>query len=213
MNHSELINEISEALVLAQAEFQPAKRTGANPLFGSVYATLDDMISGVRVALGKHGLAFLQPLAHTADGMVLETYLIHKSGQWFSTSTPIPTLASNRGTNELQAFGSAIKYMRRYTLSAMLGIAGDEDDDGNNAPKATVKKAEPPKKVEPPKKEPAKAQHWTADAETVQNFWLWTVEQALNERDVLHALNVNDLGAFKGTKAEAVKLIKDATAQ
>jgi excinuclease UvrABC ATPase subunit len=35
--------------------------------------------------------------------------------------------------NDPQGQGSAITYMRRYALSAILGIATEEDDDGNAA--------------------------------------------------------------------------------
>jgi len=205
MNHSEQVNELSAALSAAQAEFKPVKKTGKNPHLGNVYATLDDVIASVRDALGKHGLAFLQPLGNTPDGVVLETVILHKSGQWLSTSALIPALAGNRGVNELQAFGGALTYMRRYMLAAMLGVASDEDDDANGA-KPTKSKQAPPEQPTP------KAEHWTADNETVTKFWDWVTKQEVTEEAVYKALGVADLTEYTGTKAEAVQAIKDYTA-
>jgi hypothetical protein len=44
----------------------------------------------------------------------------------------IATTALVRGGNEAQATGSALTYLRRYALSAIAGVA-QEDDDGNSA--------------------------------------------------------------------------------
>lgn len=198
MNHSEQVNELSAALSAAQAEFRPVKKTGKNPHLGNAYATLDDVIASVRDALGKHGLAFLQPLGNTDDGVVLETVLLHSSGQWIGTSAIIPVLPSNRGVNELQAFGGALTYMRRYMLSAMLGVGGDEDDDGNSAKPAV-------KPIKPPEPEP-----WTHDGEAVAKFWEWTASLQMSEDVVYDLLEVKDLSEYRGSKADAAKAIKAA---
>ena len=36
---------------------------------------------------------------------------------------------------DLQAFGSALTYARRYALASVVGLTADEDDDGNEASK------------------------------------------------------------------------------
>jgi hypothetical protein len=51
------------------------------------------------------------------------------SGAYLEGHTPIP--GANGGTP--QEFGSAITYMRRYAITALLGVATEEDDDGNHA--------------------------------------------------------------------------------
>ena len=58
----------------------------------------------------------------------------------------------------MQALGSAITYARRYQLSAFVGVAPDDDDDGNAASgKVVAQKAQPAAKpapqVETPKEE------------------------------------------------------------
>lgn len=134
MNRSTEINELATALAKAQAEMGAAARSGLNPAFkrpgtaGFRYATLDDVIAGAKV-LAKHGLSFVQPARVEQDGAVtVETILMHSSGQWLSEAL---TLRPQQNTP--QGVGSTLTYGRRYGLSSLVGIAADEDDDGNAA--------------------------------------------------------------------------------
>jgi len=54
-----------------------------------------------------------------------------------SARTPRPTPASTR-TRTPQAQGSAITYARRYVLTALVGVAPD-DDDGQSAQQASTR--------------------------------------------------------------------------
>ena len=56
------------------------------------------------------------------------TVLVHESGQFVRARflMPIPSLSS---TNVTQDAGAAITYARRYALSAVLGVASDDDTD------------------------------------------------------------------------------------
>jgi hypothetical protein len=60
----------------------------------------------------------------TTNGLSLVTVLMHKIGQWFRSDMPLPLGVPP------QELGSFITYYRRYALSAMLGIAAEDDDDG-----------------------------------------------------------------------------------
>jgi hypothetical protein len=53
--------------------------------------------------------------------------LLHTSGQWMASSYPLPRQAG------AQEMGSFITYARRYSLCAILGIAGEDDNDGESA--------------------------------------------------------------------------------
>jgi hypothetical protein len=122
---SEQINELALALSKFQSEVQGVKKDGDNPFFHSKYATLEGIITTVRSPLAKHGLAFAQfPCGENG----LTTLVLHTSGQYIAaTFTMKPKDATPQGV------GSAITYARRYALSAALGIATEEDDDGNAA--------------------------------------------------------------------------------
>jgi hypothetical protein len=147
MNTSEKIAQLAEALSKAQGEFESMKKSGINPLFKNEYATLDDVINAIRVPLSEHGLSFMQPLVSDGSaGFKLETVILHASGEWISSTSNIPILAGNRGTNELQTFGSALTYMRRYMLTSMLGINSETDNDGSSitSTKTTTKATQKP---------------------------------------------------------------------
>lgn len=129
MNKSDAIDQLATALAKAQAEMAAAPKSAINPHFKSKYAPLNEVI-GVAKVLAKHGLSFVQP-ATTIDNssvVMVETVLLHSSGQWISE-----TISLRPQQNTPQGIGSALTYARRYGLSSLLGIAADEDDDGNAA--------------------------------------------------------------------------------
>lgn len=140
MRTSEQIDQLATALAEAQGEFTNPERnrdvevtmkSGGKYTFA--YATFDAIVEMVRPVLSKHGLAILQP-ATTHDGIVtVAMRLLHKSGQWVEEDLNIATASADP-----QQLGSLITYMRRYSLCSMLGIASEEDDDGNAAAGNTV---------------------------------------------------------------------------
>ena len=134
MNKSESIKELCTALIVAKAEFNPIKKTALNPFFKSKYATLEMVIEATDPALCKNGLSIIQ----LVNGENLETVLIHTSGEWIASETALKAVKQDP-----QAQGSAITYARRYALSAILGVASEEDDDGNAGTKPTP----PPKQL------------------------------------------------------------------
>lgn len=127
MNQSEQINELASALAKAQQEIGPAYKDAVNPFFKSKYADLSSVWSACKQPLTKHGLAVLQTVEYQNDRMVLVTTLAHSSGQWMKSCMPIIS-----AKQDAQGIGSAITYMRRYSLAAMVGVT-TEDDDGNSA--------------------------------------------------------------------------------
>lgn len=131
---SEQITDLAAALVAFQAEVTNPKKTGKNPHHNSTYAPLDEVINTVKPILAKHGLMVVQSTGTEGELITVTTRLIHKSGQWMESDV-LKVPGSMKGRNEFsaQALGSAISYGRRYQLSAMLGIASEEDDDANAA--------------------------------------------------------------------------------
>ena len=129
METSTGINELSAALAKAQSIIDNPSKDAANPFFKSRYSSLAEVLNVVRPAFSINGLAIMQHPS-VEDGKVTVTTLIsHSSGQWIKSSITAPA-----GIN-IQASGSAITYCRRYALSAIAGVA-QEDDDGESAKKA-----------------------------------------------------------------------------
>jgi hypothetical protein len=121
------IGALAKALAAAQAEMDNAAKDGMNPHFKSAFATLASVRSVTYGPLSRHGLALTQH--PSADGAVVtvRTLLIHEDGGWLATETS----ATAKGADP-QSIGSAISYLRRYSLAAVCGVA-QEDDDGQGA--------------------------------------------------------------------------------
>ena len=125
MKTSEQISELAAALAAAQGMMDNAVMNRVNPHFKSKYADLAAIFDAARKPLSANGLAIVQTIG---DG-VLHTRLLHTSGQWIASEHPLPM------SGRPQEIGSALTYARRYSLSALIGIAADEDDDANAAEK------------------------------------------------------------------------------
>ncbi len=136
MEKSESIIELAKALSTFQGKIQPVKKDAANPFFKSHYATLDAIWDAIRKPLTDSGLSVTQTLDIRGEKSVLNTTLLHSSGEWITSS-----MLLNPVKDDPQGLGSAISYARRYSLCAMLGIVADEDDDGATA---SIKPDKPP---------------------------------------------------------------------
>jgi len=132
------IGELTKALAAAQLDFKPVKKDTKNPFYNSKYADLSSVIAATQPGLSKNGLVVIQsPIVDPeTEKAGVSTLLAHASGQWLSNELMLPaTMKSKDGTVrfDAQSVGSAITYARRYTYQAMIGVAGEEDDDGNRA--------------------------------------------------------------------------------
>lgn len=147
-----LLDALATALCKAQAEMSAAEKDGKNPHFKSRYSTLTAVWDACRGPLTKNGLSVLQ-MFHTteAGGLILTTRLLHTSGQYQDSNVIVPL-----GNQTPQAIGSAISYMRRYSLASLIGVVSDDDDDGEVASRlnrvaydASLPEAPAPKKRNP----------------------------------------------------------------
>ena len=129
MNKSESIKELATALSKFQAEVKNPANSAANPFFKSKYAPLNEILNGVRPLLTKYGLSVLQMPGGDSQETSITTLLMHESGEWIE-SDPLTMKAVK---NDPQGAGSVITYARRYSLSAILGISSEDDDDANHA--------------------------------------------------------------------------------
>ena len=118
--------EYSAALVAAIGELQNVAKTASNPYFKSKYAPLDAIVDATRPVLAKHGLAIQQMPIFEDNKAGVITQIIHKSG--FSSES---TLLLPLKDMSPQGVGGAITYARRYALAAVVGLATEDDLDGN----------------------------------------------------------------------------------
>jgi hypothetical protein len=127
MRTSDSIAKIAAALAKALPAVQNATKDATNPHFRSDYATLQAVIGTTKPVLAEHGIVALQGPGWDGDKCTLTTRFLHESGEWIETTAGTPV-----SKMDPQGVGSAITYLRRYSLAAMAGI-GQDDDDGNAA--------------------------------------------------------------------------------
>lgn len=131
MRASEQTQEISTALAKAQGEMKnPEKNKTANiPTkaggnYSYNYADLPSTFDAVRTALASNGLSHLFGLTIIGEATVCTCRLGHASGQWYESEIALPY------TTDIKALAGNLTYLRRYLFSALVGIAGDDDVDG-----------------------------------------------------------------------------------
>lgn len=131
MQTSETIGALMAALATAQASIGGAIKGKVNPAFKSKYADLASVWEAWQAVGPANGLAVTQWNGGVIEGRVeITTMLAHKSGEWMRETALIPL-----GKADAQGYVSAVTYGRRCALSALAGIA-PEDDDGNAAVRA-----------------------------------------------------------------------------
>lgn len=95
------------------------------------YANFAAIAAVVDPILSKHGLSYRFRTAQT-DKISVTCVLSHRDGH--SEETTLAGPADNSGSkNAIQAIGSTLTYLQRYSLIQALGLAATEDDDGRAA--------------------------------------------------------------------------------
>ena len=109
------------------------------------FAPLPEILDAARPILGAHKLAIRFPTSPIEGFLLVTCEVVYQDGTVVSASTVPCPMSPN-----MQQLGSGITYARRYALTAALGIAADDDDDGEATTRPPA-----PKQTRP---EPAKAQ-------------------------------------------------------
>jgi len=143
---SESIKNLASAQVKVQQEIKDIGKDSQG--YGYNYTSYDALVKYLRPLLTKYGLSFVQMPVGNDGEIGVQTIYMHTSGEWITSVVKSP-IENAKGMNTYQSVGAAITYFRRYSLSAFVGIASDEDNDAT-----TVKVEETP--VPKPKPTPAK---------------------------------------------------------
>lgn len=121
------MKELFQSVSNFQVECPKISKDAYNPFFkGSKYATLPHILSIITPILKKNGLLIVQPVMNNC----VVTKLIHiDTGQMLESTYDI---LCKDATNP-QQLGSGVSYARRYSISSILNLNIDDDDDGNSA--------------------------------------------------------------------------------
>lgn len=112
-----------------------------NPFLKNKYATLDEVLNTARPVLSAHNLGFMQSPTYDNKRVSVRTIVVHKNGGMIV----FPALTLPAKADSAQDIIAACTYARRGALNPIMGMHGEEDDDGNTAsgtdkPESTNKK-------------------------------------------------------------------------
>lgn len=136
-------NEARKAYVVAMARFKQnppeilkRKRVRFESQKGTtdyMHATLADVCAAAIKGLADVGISHRWDVEQQNDRITVHCVLTHEQGH--SERTTLTGSADQSGNkNAIQAIGSAVSYLQRYTLLAATGLATkDIDDDGRGA--------------------------------------------------------------------------------
>lgn len=138
---SEQLNEVATALADFQAivpvmpkDCEVDFRDRNSRRVNYKYTNLDTILTVIRPLLGKHGLSVIQAQEVVSGRSYVSTMLLHKSGQFIRSRLLIVETPK-----DMKALGTVLTYAKRYALSALLGIASDEDlDNATNQDGAAI---------------------------------------------------------------------------
>ena len=140
MERSEEIKDLATALSRFQGAVENATKN-SNGVYNNKFADLAEVWNTIRKPLSDNNLSITQPVLNPLDisdkRVGVTTILLHSSGQYLSE-----TFYANPTKNGPQELGSLISYLRRYCITAILGIA-QQDDDGQAAEDGYKKSKKP----------------------------------------------------------------------
>jgi hypothetical protein len=122
---------LAAAFAAALAEMPSPMLDRTNSAFGKFrYASIGSYLETCRPHLARFGLAMATDYEPTPDGnLMCWTVIRDETGETLRLA-PVPVRVD---LAKPQSTGSNMTYARRYSISAALGVVGDEDDDGNAA--------------------------------------------------------------------------------
>jgi hypothetical protein len=116
-----------KAIAAAKAKITPIQRNakGHNDKRYADFAAIAKVVDPI---LSEHGLSYRFRTAQS-DRISVTCILSHEAGHSEETTLTGPPDASG-SKNAIQAIGSTLTYLQRYSLVQMLGLAAAADDDG-----------------------------------------------------------------------------------
>lgn len=133
MRTSPETDKLIPALLKAQSEMSPVFKDAVNPHFKAKFADLSSILGMVKPKLNANGILLTQATAWITEGTLLITKLTHTSGQWAESSYMVQAMKSDP-----QAFGSALSYAKRYSLTSFIGIETTDDDAEHAMDRPTI---------------------------------------------------------------------------
>jgi len=172
------------------------------------YATLPSILDYVRTVATSCGLVVLQDVSCSNGTVGVCTIIADpESKERFELGHIEAVVPAEQRMNAIQSMGSVITYLRRYSLLATLGLAGEEDTD--------TAEIQPAKQEQEPKKVYMKLEDATArlnrckSLEELKNTFVGLREK-INPDDMQKFVEAKDLAkaslAFDNAAGEVVRI-------
>lgn len=107
-----------------------------------LYEDLSSIMEQIGPVLSKHGLSVRYRTTAEPNQPVSVTCIIAHSLGHSEENTLMAGKDESGNKNSIQAIGSTVTYLQRYTLKAALGLAASVDDDGEKADDGTISEKE-----------------------------------------------------------------------
>lgn len=124
-----------QAIAAAKAEFGPISKSGkvshGQGKTAFEHETLADIAGAVDASLSRYGLHY-RFRVQQSDRIQVTCIIAHKEGH-SEEVTLAGTPDTSGSKNSIQAVGSTVTYLQRYTLKAALGLSAAQDDDARTA--------------------------------------------------------------------------------
>ena len=206
MKRSESIANFAEAFAKFQLEVCDPKMdeqteyiTKSGKKINFKYASLKEIMKTIRPVLAKHGICIMQEPKMDGNKVSITTILLHSSGEFVEFEPTIMNAVSAMA----QEIGSAITYGRRYSVSAVLGLGAEDDDDGNAAQYGTESK----KKAE--ETDPAEHSGVYASEKQVSYVKTLAAKARVDVDSILGRYSVANLESLsKEQAADAIRILK-----
>lgn len=121
--------EMMADIVKFLGEIENPKKTGVGKVhtekanYSYSYLELDEILGLARPVAAENNLAISQPVEVGEDQVKVCTQFLHKNGEIYHS----PCICL-KAAGTIQLIGGQMTYARRYSLMALLGIAGEDDD-------------------------------------------------------------------------------------
>ena len=111
---------VYKKLLEFQKKVDGIKKSSTNPHFRNKYFDINGLLEEIKPKLSECGLVVIQRIM---DQTLVSEVIDADDGSMISSVCPLPANISDP-----QKMGSAITYMRRYSLQALLALEGEDDD-------------------------------------------------------------------------------------
>jgi hypothetical protein len=128
---SQAKGELSPVLKTRAVDYPTSKGGGGRVKYS--YESFADVARVVDPVFKQHGLSYRFSIAQTLEQVTVTCIVSHADGYSERTSLEGKVDPGSTGMSMVQALGSALSYLQRYSLRAAIGLAAGVDDDGKGA--------------------------------------------------------------------------------